>query len=153
MANTVYSFKDLVGTFTHVSKSIIIGGSSNGKIGIGQITVHMANDITTHEISMDGAIIPFVVPIFNGTVSIQCQQTSTFHKFLLNWYSSLKTAQATGTVTNWANAQMILKNTVNATSHYISGISPQINPDKVYSTQGGNVTWSLIAANIESTNS
>jgi len=150
MSNTIYSFKDLTGAFSHKLAGQIVFGGTTGRIGLGQITIHMANDVTTHEIGVDGGIIPFVIPVYNGVVTIQCQQTSTLHKFLLNWYDYLKVQEYIENVENWANAAMILKNIVDGTSHSITGISPQVNPDKVYSAQGGNVTWSLMAGNIES---
>jgi hypothetical protein len=155
---TIYSFKDLVGVFSHVSVGqATLGGGSTGKMGVGQIIVRMANDVTSHEIGMDGSIIPFVIPVYNGTVSIQCQQTSIFHQYLLDWYNSLKlSATSNGTslgdVSNWANAAMLLKNVNHGTQHNITGISPKINSEKTYATQGGNVNWELMAANIESVN-
>jgi hypothetical protein len=160
MSATVYSFKDLVGAFSHTSVGqISIGGATNGtgQMGIGQIVVHMTNDITTHEISIDGGIIPFVVPVYNGTISIQCQQTSLFNYYLLDWYNSLKlSATSSGSipadVSNWANAVMLLKNIKHGTQHNITGISPQNSPDKTYAAQAGSVNWSLLAANIESIN-
>lgn len=153
MSNTIYSFKDLTGAFSHKIAGQIVFGGTDGKIGLGQISIHMANNITTHEIGIDGAIIPFVIPVYNGTVSVQCQQTSILHKFLLDWYNVLKTRESQENVDDWANAVMALRNIVDGTSHNITGISPQINPDKVYGAQGGNVTWLLMAANIESINS
>jgi hypothetical protein len=154
MAATIYSFKDLTGVFSHcLAGQISIGGTFNGQIGIGQIVIHMANDITTHEIGVDGAVIPFAIPVYNGVITVQCQQTSVLHKFLLSWYNSIKSAeQSSGDVSNWANAVMKLRNITDGTSHNVTGISPKVNADKAYAVQGGNVAWTLMAANIESIN-
>jgi hypothetical protein len=44
---------------------------------------------------------------------------------------------------------MLLRNINDGTTHTITGISPQIQPDKTYSAQAGSVTWNLLAGNIE----
>jgi hypothetical protein len=152
MAYTTYSFKDLSGVFTHPLAGTLRIGTIDESSGIGQITVHMSNDNTIHDIGVDGSVIIWPVAVFNGVVTIQCQQTSSVHKYFSHWFNLLKTAiinTSNPDVSNWANGAMLLRNINNGNTHDIRGISPQIQPDKTYAAQGGTVTWSLMAGNID----
>lgn len=152
MAFTTYSFKDLTGVFDHPLIGTLNIGSIGASNGIGQITIHMTNDNTIHDIGVDGGIIIWPVAVFNGSVTIQCQQTSDVHKFLLNWFNSLKVnmiSVGNTDVSNWASGAMLLRNINDGTTHSIKGISPQIQAEKTYSAQGGSVTWNLLAGNID----
>lgn len=151
MAISIYSFKDLTGVFAHPLVGNMNIGAINELSGLGQITIHMSNDNTTHEIAVDGGIFILPVAVFNGTVQIQCQQTSSVHQYLTAWFNTLMinmTNIQSPDVTNWASGAMILRNLKNRSSHKITGISPQIQPDKTYAIQGQNVNWSLMAGNI-----
>ncbi len=152
MAMTIYSFKDLTGVFSHpLIFNTLNFGAINESSGIGQITIHMANDNTLHDIAIDGGIFILPVAVFNGTIQIQCQQTSSVHDYFTKWFNALMinlTNVNQSDVTNWASGAMFLKNIVNGRSHTITGISPQIQPDKTYTMQGQSVTWSLMAGNI-----
>ena len=155
MAATIYSFKDMQGVFaykgTDAQHSFTFGGTES--VGINTITINHATDITTHDISVDGGIFVLPVLVWNGSVSVECQQTSTMNTFLMSWLNSIKTqAMSSSTFTNWANAAMLIRKTStggNGTrKHYVTGISPQKTADLTYSTRGGVVTWNLLAANI-----
>jgi hypothetical protein len=151
MAVTVYSFKDLTGVFTHPWFGSFNIGAQNELSGLGQITIHMATDNTIHDIAIDGSIIVWPVAVFNGSVQIQCQQTSSVHQFFTGWYNTLVTNMTLVQNTNvstWASGTLALRNIHNGSGHNITGISPQIFPDKTYAIQGQNVTWNLLAANI-----
>jgi hypothetical protein len=148
----IYSFKDLSGVFSHPLIGNMQIGSINELNGLGQITITMANDNTIQDIGVDGGIIIWPVAVFNGSVSIQCQQNSDINKYFLSWFNTLKANminQSSPDVSYWANGAMILRNIHNGTTHHITGISPQKQPDKSYSTQGGTITWNLLAGNID----
>ena len=156
MASTIYSFGNMSGAIAYRTsseqKTFTFGGTES--IGINQIVISPATDNTTHDISIDGGIFVLPVLVWNGAITIECQQTSTFNDFLLGWYNSIK-AQATATTpkfTNWANASMsIVKTSSSGTStvkHTVTGISPQRLADKTYAARGGTVVWNLLAANI-----
>lgn len=153
-SQTVYSFKDLSGAFAHCTAGTFTFGGETS-YGINQITVSYTSENTYQEVAVDGGIYVTPIPTYNGMVTIDCQQTSYFNQFLLNWYNTLKTEAAAGTVDNWANASMILVksnaySSSSKTTHTITGISPQKRPDEPYAAQGGNIIWSLMAANITS---
>jgi len=162
MAATIYSFKDMQGVFayrgtdsssnTDAQHSFTFGGTES--VGINTITINHATDNTTHDISVDGGLFVLPVLVWNGSVAIECQQTSTMHTFLMSWINSIK-AQAkasTPDFTNWANAVMLIQKTSTGGNgkekHKITGISPQKTADLTYSTRGGVVTWNLLAADI-----
>lgn len=144
---TTYSFKDLTGAFYHPLAGIYNFG---GQMGAGQITVHMATEKTSQDVAADGAVQISAVAGDNGTVTIEVQQTSAFHAYLLDWANTIKNNLNNNDISDWASGTMLLRNISNGTSHTVSGISPQNIPDKVYAKQGGNINWVLMAADIQS---
>lgn len=143
---TTYSYKDLSGAFAAalMPTPLVFGG----QIGAGQIVVTNATEHTSHDTAADGTVMPSAIAGDSGTVTIQCQQTSSIHHYLLTWLNNLKTAFMNGDVSNWAASSMLLRNTVDGSSHEVIGISPQKVPDKSYSAQGANITWTLPACSI-----
>jgi hypothetical protein len=124
--STTYSFKDLSGAFIHpLVGSYPLGG---GNVGLGQIVSYIAGD--------------------NGSVSIEVQQTSDLHTFLLGWFNACKTAADAGNVTLWAAGALSVRNILDGSSHAMTGVSPGKVPDKTYASQGGKVTWVLPCAKI-----
>lgn len=166
MSFAVYSFKNVIGEIaTKLSGNFALNSSSNTSIGLGSITVSMANDLTIQDISVDGGIIIWPVATYNGSIALTMQQTSPLHSFLLQWCSDLKTAlgslgvvnSASGSYTqtngalNWASTSIILNSVTSGMPlHILTGVSPQKVADKSYAAQGADVTWNLLAGNIES---
>ena len=143
---TTYSFKDTSGAFTHpLAGEFILGG----EIGEGQFTIVMTTDKSSHNVAADGAVMVSFIAGDNGHIAIECQQTSAIHAFLLGWYNIIKTLAIRGDVTNWANAALSLRNIVDGSEHQLTGVSPQRIPDKTYAAQGGMITWTLMAADIQ----
>ncbi len=145
-----YSFKDLTGAFTHPLAGDF---AFFGQVGLGQITIVMNTEKTTHDVSADGTVMPSAISGDNGQASIEIQQTSILHKFLLDWYNLIKTAMDSNDVSTWAGASMTLRSTTDGSSHVLQGISPAKIPDKPYAAQGQKVTWILMAADIQNTTS
>jgi hypothetical protein len=83
----------------------------------------------------------------NGTISIEVQQTSDLHAWLLDTYNLVNFTPDTS---QWAGMSMMLRNIVDGSSHVASGMSFQKVPDKSYQAQGQRVTWVLMAADIHS---
>lgn len=143
---TTYSFKDLTGAFIHpLVGSYVLGG---GNVGLGQITVSMTQDRTQQDVAADGSVMVSYMPGDNGTISIEVQQTSDLHGFLLAWFNACKTAADAGDVLNWAAAAISIRNLVDGATHTATGISPGKQPDKSYAAQGGKITWVLPCARI-----
>jgi|SRR5882762_9032323 len=141
---TTYSFKDLSGSFQTPFDTLIFAG----QIGLGTITVTNATDHTIHDLSADGTIMPSFVPGDGGTVTIECQQTSIIHKFLLDWLNQSKTNSMLGDISGWASSILFLRNILDGSVHNVTGISPLKVPDKVYAAQGGKIVWTLSAADV-----
>lgn len=137
---STYSFTDLAGALTHPD----VGDYIFSGEGIGEINIEMATEKTAHDVAADGAVMISKIAGENGTIAIQCQQTSPLHKYLLNWYNDIINADASV----WAAMSASLRNVVDGTSHFVTGISPQKRAGKVYQKQGQNVTWTLMAADI-----
>lgn len=143
---STYSFRNLSGAFTH---SLVGAYTFSGQQGIGQVSVHMATEKTAQDVSADGAVQISFIAGDNGTVTIECQQTSDLHAFLLAWFNVCKATAASGDASNWATASLLLRDTLNNKSHICNFISPQNIPDKTYTAQAGRVSWVLPAGDIQ----
>lgn len=141
----VYSFKDTSGAFNH---PLALGFSFFGQIGAGRFTVAMHTERTVQATAADGTIMQSYVAGRSGTLSVEVQQTSALHQFLLNWLNLCSTAADNGDVSNWATATVTLRNITTGTGHVLTGISPSKMPDMSYASQGENVTWLLMAADV-----
>jgi hypothetical protein len=141
---TTYSFKDLTGAFVHplVGSYIMAGGN----VGLGQVTITNATDRTVHDTAADGSVMVSYIAGDSGAASVEVQQTSDLHSFLLIWFNAVKTAADLGDVTNWAAGVLALRNIVDGSIHTLTGVSPSKVPDKVYQAQGQKITWTLMAA-------
>ena len=140
MELTTYSFADLAGAINHPTfGSYLFDGT-----GVGSVTVSKATDRTAHDIAADGSVMVSKIAGNNGTVTIECQQTSAIHKWLSAWFNALWQLPTS----EWASTSMTLRNTATGTRHIISGISPQKEPDTPYQSQGQRVSWTLMCAEI-----
>lgn len=142
---TTYSFKDLSGAFTSPVAGAFI---FSGEIGQGRVVVTNTTEHGLMETAPDGAVMPVYVAGDAATITIECQQTSTIHHFLLEWFNLCNTLAKGGDVSNWATAAVLLRNLVDGSSHTATGVSPQKVPDKTYNTNGTMVVWSLLCANL-----
>ena len=137
---TTYSFLDLSGAIFGPTGFYTFTGE-----GVGEVIVAMTTEKTAHEVAADGSVMVSKIAGNNGNVTINAQQTSDLHKWLLNWYNAL----LAGDTSLWASTSLTLRNVVNGTSHVIHGVSPQKIPDKSYQAQGQRVSWILMAADIQ----
>lgn len=143
---TTYSFKDLIGAFTHPLAGAYI---LSGNIGLGQVTVSMVTEKTSTDISADGTPMISYIAGDNGTVTLECQQTSNLNSFMLGWFNAVNVSAKGGDVSNWANAALTLRNATTGTSHICTGGAPAKVPDKTYAAQGGKVNWIVPFADIQ----
>ena len=143
---TTYSFKDLTGVlacpmFLPVPFPIV-----GGNIGNGTITIKMITQRTEHDTAADGTVMPSYVPGQSAEVTIEVQQTSQFHHALLDLYNLLSTAADGGAIAAWASMILSLRTVLDGSGHFLSGVSFQKIPDKLYASKGGMLTWVLMAA-------
>jgi hypothetical protein len=143
----IYSYKDVTLAFVHpLVASLILTGEE----GAGQIVISNTVDHTVHSVAADGNTMVSYVAGDPGHLTLEVQQTSILHKALLSWLNALKTAANGGDVSNWANAVVVVRSLLDGSLHTLTGVSPLKNPDKTYAAQGGNITWTLMAAKIVS---
>jgi hypothetical protein len=148
MAPSTYSFKDVVGSFSHPLAGVQIFA---GQIGSGSFVVKNAAERTHHDVASDGTVMVSYISAANGSMEIEMQQNSVLHHFLLNWFNTITVLAEQGVVANWASAVVNLTSTLDGASHILTGVSPSKIPDKTYTASGGKVTWMLMAANVVNT--
>ena len=149
---STYSFKDLVGVIANPLLGVVIP-LTGGNIGAGTITISMTNERTVQDIAADGTVMPSYVAGNNGTVTLECQQTSLLHKKLLNAYNLAETLAEQGVVAAWASTTISIQTLLDGSTHKCIGCSFTKVPDKSYQAHGQKITWSLMAADVVSTGS
>jgi hypothetical protein len=142
---STYSFQDLTGAIVH---PLVGSYAFAGQEGAGSVSVAMATEKTAHDVAADGTVMVSKIPGHNGTITIEAQQTSKLHKWLLSAYNLLWNADTA----QWAAMGITMRNISDGTSHIANGVSFQKIPDKAYQAQGQRVTWVLMAADIQSIN-
>jgi hypothetical protein len=140
--HTTYSFLDLSGVICHPKvNSYVFTGQ-----GVGRVSVTMEEDKTFHDIGVDGTVIIGKIPGGAGKLTIDCQQTSNIHKWLLFTYQFLIKEDAK----EWGRITAFLRNLNDGTQHTLKGMSFERIPEKSYQAEGQMVTWVLWAADIDS---
>lgn len=148
MGNSVYSFRDSTGAiFNPLTGPYILNGASG--IGIGSITIAYATDRSSHDVAADGAIMISGISGNGGTISIEAQQTSTIHDYLVGLFNTLITAMNLGDLSNFAATTITLRSASTGRAHVCTGVSPVKIPDTPNGAQGVKVTWQLMAGDIE----
>jgi|SRR5580658_1984775 hypothetical protein len=142
---STYSFKDTSGGFNDALAGPFAFG---GQIGAGRFIIEMHTDRTVMDVAADGLVLPSAVAGNNGSLTIEMQQTSVFHKFLLNWFNLLNQAFDNADVSDWAGATISLVNTVDGSTHTLTGVAPTKIPNKSYGPQAERISWILMCANI-----
>jgi len=120
-----------------------------GKQGNGAFSIAMAGEKSTHDVAADGGVMVSMVMGDNGALTVEAQQTSDFHAFLVQWYNLIKTAAELGDLTDWATASISIKSLVDGAWHSLTGVSPAKLADKGYAAQGQKVSWTLLAADVQ----
>lgn len=138
---TTYSFADVIMTISHPA----IGQYVATGAGLGSITTTMTTDRTAHDISADGSVMVSKIKGRNGTHAISVQQTSDLNKWLLKLYNYLETAPTN----QWAGITIVIRSPQMQDLITSTGVSFQKLPDRPYQTQGQQVTWNLMAADIQ----
>ena len=141
MPYTTYSFLDMSGVISHPAK----GAFTFTGEGVGELIVTMSTEKTAHEVSADGVTMISKIAGDNGTVTINVQQTSAAHRWLLDLYNYVLSSNTA----ELAKTACTIRNTTDGTSHRIIGMSPQKVPDKTYQAQGQRVSWVFMAGEIQ----
>jgi hypothetical protein len=137
----IYSFSDVSMTISHPAVGQYV---ANGE-GLGNINTTMATDRTAHDTAADGTVMISKIKGRSGSHSIAVQQTSALNAWLLKLYNYLETAPSN----QWANTMIILRAPSMQDLITSTGVSFQKLPDKPYQAQGQQITWNLMAADIQ----
>jgi len=146
MRHSTYSFLDLAGAISH--PFFPLGVFQFTGEGVGSITVEMSSERSHHDVAADGSIMISKMAGNNGVITIECQQTSLVHKYLLNLFNYVWQADTN----QWAMIAIALRNISDGTSHICTGVSFNKKGAKSYKREGQQVTWTLMAADIASMN-
>lgn len=138
---TTYSFADVSFAQSHPK----VGKYSVTGEGIGNINVSMTNDRTAHDVAADGSVMVSKIRARNGVITLLVQQTSSLNQWLLKWYNYLEAAP----VDTYADTVIVIRAPHMGDLITAKGVTPQKLPDKPYQAQGQNVTWTLLAADIQ----
>lgn len=141
MPHSTYSFSDVTMVISHPAVGQFVATGA----GLGSITTIMTTDRTTHEISADGSVMVSKIKARNGSHSISVQQTSDLNRWLLKLYNYLETAATN----QWAGITIVIRSPQMQDLITSTGVSFQKLPDKPYQAQGQQVTWNLLAADIQ----
>jgi hypothetical protein len=144
---TTYSFKDLSGA---MSSSLAPPFAFAGQLGVGKITVEYVTEHGLMETAADGTVLPVFVAGRAGRITIDVQQTSKFHHYLILWHNLHVTKCTQGDISEWANSAILMRNTLDGSSHEAQGVIPTKIPDKAYAASPTMITWTLLCANLNS---
>jgi superfamily I DNA and RNA helicase len=136
-----YSFQDVSVTFSHPSVGQYVATGS----GIGSINITMANDKTTHDTAADGNVMISKIKTRNGSIALSIQQVSWLNTWLTKWLNYLETAGAD----EWAQTKIVVRAPNMGETITAVGVTPQKMPDRPYQAQGQQVTWNLMAGDIQ----
>jgi hypothetical protein len=138
---STYSFLDLTGNIAHSS----VGAFNFVGEGLGELSISMATDRTVHDVAADSSVMVSKIAGSNGTITIQTQQASSLHKWLILWYNYLSLADSD----EWAKTAVLVRASKMGITHLATGVSPQKIGDTPYQAQGQRVSWILMAADIQ----
>jgi len=141
LANSTYSFSDVAMVISHPA----VGQYVASGVGLGSITTTMTTDRTTHDVSADGSVMVSKIKGRNGSHAIAVQQTSELNRWLLRLYNYLESAPTN----QWAKITIIIRAPEMGDLITSTGVSFQKLPDRPYQAQGQQVTWNLLAADVQ----
>lgn len=136
----VYSFEDTVVTISHPS----VGVYSAYGTGIGDLSVNMSDNVTTHEVAADQSVIVSKHVRRNGTVNFNISQVSEFNEWLKKFTAYIEEADAS----EFALATISIFNKTTGDNYFCSGVSHQKIADNQMQSQAQNRPWVMMCAHI-----
>ena len=136
----VYSFEDTVVTISHPS----VGVYSAYGTGIGDLSVNMSENVTTHEVAADQSVIVSKHVKRNGIVNFNISQVSDFNTWLKKFAAYIEEADAS----EFALATISISNKTTGDNYYCTGVSHQKIADNGLQSQAQNRSWTMMCAHI-----
>lgn len=142
MANVyVYSFEDTSLVINHPS----VGSFSAYGTGIGSLAVAYTNDVTTHDVAADLAVIVSKSIKKNGTITIDVLQTSELNTWLTKWANYIESAPTS----EFAITSCTIKNSTTGEQWNCTGVSHQKKSGGSFKSTAETKQWVLMCANME----
>lgn len=136
-----YSFSDIQFVLSHPAYPPF---SMNGQ-GVGEVRISYDQDNSAHTLGADGTVMVSKIRANNGSISLSMQQTSPLHAWLKGLFNYLNTAPTN----QWAAMAVDITGAFMVDNIRARGVSIQKRADQGYAQQGENVTWTLMAADIQ----
>lgn len=136
----VYSFEDTVVTISHPS----VGVYSAYGTGIGDLSVNLSENVTTHEVAADQSVIVSKHVKRNGIVNFNISQVSDFNTWLKKFVAYIEEAD----VSEFALATISISNKTTGDNYYCTGVSHQKIADNNLQSQAQNRNWAMMCAHI-----
>lgn len=137
---STYSFEDVSCVMHHNA----LGSQSTTGQGMGSITISRSNDNTVHDVASDGSVMISKINAKNGTLVIECQQTSKLNDYLTKWCNYVESASSS----EWAGMTVTVTSKNMNQKTTCSYVSPQRPGERPYQAQGQRVTWTLMAGKV-----
>jgi len=137
---TVYSLADVRAVMYHQD----VGQCVLSAQGMGKISVTSSGDLSSHTATADGYVVVNRLRANHGIITLEVPQNSSADEFLRRWARYLKNAQSY----LFALTALNIVDQMGGFTIYCEGVTPQKIPDRVYDQTSGNVSWTLLAANI-----
>lgn len=144
---STYAFKAIVGSF---SDPDVGNFNFQGQVGVKSMSVENTVDRGVLDVASDGTVMVSYVAGANGTIDMEMQQQSTLHEFLTNWANTKFTNADAGNADNFAAAAIKIKDTITGDQKILTGVFPLKIPTVPFGNTGANVTWRMLAANVQS---
>jgi hypothetical protein len=138
---STYSFQNIIATISHPNVGKYVASGE----GIGSINITMSDDRTVQDVAADGSIMSSKVRSRRGTITLTIQQTSALNKWLMKWFNYLEMANAS----EWTDTNINIRDTNAGDTTTAIGVAPQKQADRPYQANGQQVTWNLLAADIQ----
>lgn len=143
MPTTTYSFGDVSMVIAHPSVGQYVATGA----GLGSIATTMTTDRSTHDVASDGSVMVSKIKGRNGSHTIAVQQTSDLNKWLLKLYNYLEQAPTS----EWTGISVTVRAPSMQDLIRSTGVSFQKLPDRPYQAQGQQISWVLLAADVDQT--
>ncbi|MGO4496422.1 phage protein [Paenibacillus sp. 2RAB27] len=141
MSTSTYSFSDSTVVFSHA----LFGQYVANGTGLGGITTAMSTDRSAQDVSADGSVMVSKIKARNGTASVSTQQTSELNHWLTRLYNYLEIAPTD----QWASMVITIRAPRMREQETLTGVSFQKLPDVPRQAQGQQITWLLMAADVQ----
>ncbi len=136
-----YSFEDTSLVISHPS----YGSFSAYGTGIGSIGVAFSNDVTTHDVAADLAVIVSKSVKKNGTITLDILQTSELNDWLTKWANYIENAATN----EFAISSVTVKNASTGEQWNCTGVTHQKKSGGSFKSTAETKQWTLMCASIE----